>query len=103
MAEMTLQEYLQKLFAERAALDVKIAGVQQALGLEVQLQDGVGVGNGAPPAAVASGRSGIVTGRVRSDEFFRMSIPEAVKRYLEIMKRRSGGGWRPWLPPSIII
>ncbi len=87
MPDVTLQEYLQKLLADRAALDAMIGRVQADLGLGPSEN-----GTVAPVAGVGVGGSRAygnltVTGQVRPDEFFRMSVPEAIKRYLEIMKQ----------------
>jgi hypothetical protein len=88
MPDQGLQDYLAQLEGQRAMLNIQIAGVRAALGLAPE----EGAAATAPPVAGAApgsdGRSrDIIVGRIRSDEFFRMSIPEAIKRFLEIMKQ----------------
>lgn len=81
MSDMTLQEYYQKLLAERAALNAAIARVEADLGL---------AGSGNATVAPLAGAAGPMTGKVRPDEFFKMTTPEAIKRYLEIVKQPQG-------------
>jgi hypothetical protein len=77
---LDLNTYLAKLEDERARLGIIIADVRRRLGLgEAELTETV--------SASDSYSATVVTGRVRSDEFFRMKVPEAIKRYLEIMKQ----------------
>ena len=76
--------YLSKLLEQRARLDIIIADVQRELGLsEGEVQ--------APSVSTVplsqGGREPVQRGRIRPDEFFGMSIPEAVKKYLAIMKQ----------------
>jgi hypothetical protein len=78
-------EYLAELEDQRAKLDIQIAGLRERLGLGPP--DGNGGGPTLRGSATGTVRDPTVTGRIRSDEFFRMSIPEAIKRYLEIMKQ----------------
>lgn len=88
MPDQGLEAYLQKLQAERAKLDVQIAGVLVELGREPS--ENGGLVTFPPPGMPPTGgviREPVVMGRVRPDEFFRMSLGEAVKRYLEIMKQ----------------
>ncbi len=75
-----LATYLMELEADRAKLDVLIAGIRGRLGL------GAENGNAPSPSPAMPQRDSGVPGRVRPDEFFRMSIPESIRRYLEIMK-----------------
>ncbi len=91
MADQSLElgAYLAKLEEQRARLDIIIADVRRELGLAVEN------GQVAIPASFnvlsqAGGREPIQTGRIRPDEFFGMSIPEAVKAYLAIMKQPQG-------------
>ncbi len=83
-----LGAYLAKLLEQRARLDIIIAGVQQELGVAEngEVQAGASI-NVALPAQVQAGRDSIQVGRIRPDEFFGLSIPEAIKRYLAIMKQ----------------
>ena len=90
MADQTLDlgAYLAALEAQRATLAIQIAGVREALGLPPETNgnmpsNGVSVGGTITPRGTLTG----AVGRVRGDEFFRMSVPEAIKRYLEIMKQ----------------
>jgi hypothetical protein len=92
MPTQTLEEYLASLEAQRATITLQIAGARMALGMPPE--DGVAVTAAAVPAGAPGLRTGAVTGRIRSDEFFRMSIPEAIKAYLEIMKK-------PQMPKAI--
>lgn len=85
MPDQGLQDYLARLEAQRATLNIQIAGVRAELGLAADEDAQAATVPGA--AAVADGKRDIVTGRIRPDEFFRMSIPEAIKRFLEIMKQ----------------
>jgi len=84
---------LAQLEAERAELDLTIARIRRFL----MLPEGNGGGN--PPSGATSpanvGRDSAVTGRVRTDEFFRLSQREAIVKYLNIMKQ-------PQSPMSIV-
>jgi hypothetical protein len=73
--------YLAKLLEQRARLDIIIADVQREMG--------VAEGGEAPVGAVLSiaPRGAVQRGRIAPDEFFGLSIPEAVKKYLAIMKQ----------------
>lgn len=85
---LDLGAYLAQLKEERARLDIIIADVARRLGVDANGTSGSASAVAATgTGAGASVRESIVTGRVRSDEFFRMSIPEAVKRFLEIIKQ----------------
>lgn len=75
-----LHTYLAELEAQRASIEVLIAGVRARLGVSSN-------GGTAPAPGSSVGREPIQVGRVRSDEFFRMSMPEAIRKYLEIMKQ----------------
>jgi len=82
-----------QLEAERAELDVTIAHLRRRLGLPANTE-------GATPPVVApvsrevvTGRDvSVVIGRVRTDEFFRMSISDAIVKYLTIMKQPQNPG-----------
>lgn len=84
---LDLVTYLAEVDAERERLDM----ISAALRRRIALSPSEGNGGGSPISVTTSGstamREPTVTGRVRSDEFFRMSIPEAIKRFLEIMKQ----------------
>jgi hypothetical protein len=88
MADQTLDlgPYLAKLEAQRDTITIQIAGVRDEMGLPPEA-GGIParLSGSISPTGTVSTR--VNTGHVRSDEFFRMSIPEAVKRYLEIMKQ----------------
>jgi hypothetical protein len=79
--QFDLAPYLAQLEAERAQLDIVIADVRRRLGLGQADTE-----NGAP-SPMSVGRDSTVTGRVRSDEFFRLSIADAITKYLGIMKQ----------------
>lgn len=79
----TLAALLAQLEAERAELDITISLIRRRMNL-----------NGESPPTLASplatpsvGRDTPVTGRVRSDEFFRLSIADAIAKFLGIMKQ----------------
>jgi hypothetical protein len=86
MADLDLNTYLAELEAQRASLDIQINGVRARLGLSPSDTTTVNL-----PGVQANASVGVIkpviTGKVRSDEFYRMSIPEAVETYLEIMKQ----------------
>jgi hypothetical protein len=82
-----------ELEAERAELDFMIAGLRRRAGLATA----------EPPAAPVSplsvtngggiGRDAqLIQGRVRSDEFFRLSISDAIMKFLAIMKQPQSPG-----------
>lgn len=82
-----LATYLSELEAQRAGLDLLIASIRGRLGLGPGV-DGGAAGLGAPSMAGGSGMGRETpVGRIRTDEFFRMSLPDAIRRYLEIMKQ----------------
>ncbi len=84
MAEQTdVAALLADAEAERAELDVVIAHLRRKLGLAA----GEAAGNGTTAPTSAGRDALIVAGRVRPDEFFRLSIGEAVMKYLAIMKQ----------------
>ena len=76
---------LKQLESERADLTVTIAQLRKRLGMPAANADDAassGSGDEGP------GRdNGIVTGRIRPDEFFKMTVPDAVVRYLSIVKK----------------
>jgi hypothetical protein len=67
---------LADLEAKKAALESTIAGIRQMLNLGAELS-----GGGAPD------RKEQTPAEVRSDTFFRMTMPDAIVKYLEIAKR----------------
>ena len=82
MAELTLDAWLAKLEADKARIELMIQGVRAELGLEPSVLSSSGGGLGMSTDRAASG-----PGKIRTDEFFQMSIPEAIKKYLGIMKQ----------------
>jgi hypothetical protein len=83
---LDLTTYLAELEQQHASLAIQIAGVRARLGLAV---DAPPVGGMITPTGSLSGvvRESPVQGRIRADEFFGLSIPEAIKAYLAIMKQ----------------
>jgi hypothetical protein len=71
--------------------DVLIEELRRRLGLAALDGD---TQNGGPGMAPAGGREPAM-GQIRPDEFFRLSIPEAAKKFLSIMKR-------PQTPKAIV-
>lgn len=84
MAEQTIEAMLKQLELERARLDIVIAALRVQLGQPANAESSIALttllGTSAPSAL------GATPGSIRPDEFFQMSIPEAIKRYLSIMK-----------------
>jgi len=79
---------LAQLEAERAELDLTIGRIRRFL----MLPEGGGNGGATPLPGANSltanvGRDTAITGRVRQDEFFRLSISSAIVKYLSIMKQ----------------
>lgn len=85
MAEHSLQDYLASLEAQRTALSIQIAGVRAALGLEAD--DGASQAGGGPAVPIVAASRTVSPGHIKKDEFFKMSVPEAIQRYLQIMKQ----------------
>lgn len=87
MADQTdsMTQLLAELETERAELDATISLLRRRLG-QSPTADGNG---GSPPFTVSPmvGRDTPVTGRVRTDEFFRLSTADAIMKYLGIMKQ----------------
>jgi hypothetical protein len=86
MAESEVMTLLTELEAERAELDATIALLRRRLGF-VSNGDGANTSGAAVGPSGNVGRDMPVTGRVRSDEFFRLSIADAIAKYLGIMKQ----------------
>lgn len=85
---LDLAAYLERLKEQRARLDIQIAGVLAALGLAQE--DGAAppsVSLSGTPAATGTLTTQVIPGRIRPDEFFGLSIPEAIKKFLAIMKQ----------------
>jgi hypothetical protein len=83
MAEIDLTPILAHVSTE-----VLVAELARRMGVAAQGGD-----TGQPTTTSVPGngnREPGVAGQVRPDEFFRLSIPEAVKKYLAIMKRPQG-------------
>jgi hypothetical protein len=78
--ELSMLEYLAKLEAEYAMLGQTIERIRKDLGVTSAPEVNTPLPGGGAAAP-------IVSGMVRSDEFFQMSMPEAIKRYLAIMKQ----------------
>ena len=79
MADINInyEHVLGDLQRRRGELDSAIAAIERILG---QRSGGSGVQEGAQPPIGAGGP-------IRSDTFLGMSIPKAIQKYLEIMKR----------------
>jgi len=86
MAESEVMTLLTELEAERAELDATIALLRRRLGFVTNGDTGTSSGAAVGPTGIV-GRDMPVTGRVRSDEFFRLSIADAIAKYLGIMKQ----------------
>jgi hypothetical protein len=81
--EIDYAAVLADLKAKRSALDVVIGGLEQWLSLkggEVEVD---------PTYAASAERTG-TPGEVRSDSFFGMTIPDAIRACLKLMKRPMG-------------
>src|SRR5262249_31603004 len=86
------------LLAELEAEDVErhatMAYLRRRLGRSAGEAAAAPLGGSITPSGTVSlsvnGREPSVPGRIRSDAFFRMTIPEAVKGYLGIMKQPQG-------------
>jgi hypothetical protein len=77
-----------QLEAERTELDVTIAHLRRRLGMPPGNGEASQGGTlGQPAGSGGAGRESIAMGQIRPDEFFRLSNPEAIRRYLAIMKR----------------
>ena len=78
---MDLAGWLEELEKEHAARAVVIASVRQRLGLDAAAPSATVAMPGAPRPNTD------VSGPLRSDTFFRLSIPEAIKKFLNMAKR----------------
>lgn len=82
MADKTLQvDYaavLADLKAKRAALDTAISAIEQMSGIS---------GGVAPATAPLAGSKVVDPIRIESDTFFNMTVPDAVRKYLGIMRK----------------
>ncbi len=80
-----IQTLLAQLEAERAELDVTITQLRRRLGLSPSNGDSP---RPLVPSDPNAGRdTAVVVGRVRPDEFFRLSISDAIMKYIGIMKQ----------------
>lgn len=79
--DISATELLSKLEEEVAAKIQAITGIRAALGLPSWN------GSGQVSPAAENTRETSTLGAIRADAFFRMSIPDAIKRYLEIAKQ----------------
>jgi hypothetical protein len=84
MSDKTIESMIAELEAERARLDVTIAVLRQRSGMAPADANGASnlVATSAPSAGPASGPASI-----RTDEFFQMSVPQAIKKFLGIAKQ----------------
>ncbi len=91
-----LEALLAELEAEDAERHATMAYLRRRLGQPV---DNAGGGGGGPVAFTDAAGIGMIygggrvassPGKIRPDEFFRMSIPDAIRRYLAIMKGPQG-------------
>jgi len=82
-----LEAWLAELEAEMAARAVVIASIKQKLGLTAEASPA----GSAPAVTAASGvhrsRTDSVFGPLRSDSFFGLSVPDAIRKYLAMVKR----------------
>ena len=78
---------LAQLEAERDELDVTISLLRRRLGLAASVEANSRTGNGGASDGGAGRDTALTTGRVRTDEFFRLSIADAVAKFLGIMKQ----------------
>ncbi len=80
--DQSLDQFLAELEAEYAALGDKIAFIRERLGLEP------GQGDTGPLQSFGMASNGSrSSGTVRGDEFFGMSLPDAIRAYLAIVKK----------------
>ncbi len=82
LQEISASQLLAKLETEAAAALQAIAGIRAALGLPPWSGP-----SGAPLASSADTSRESAVGVIRPDEFFRMSVPDAIKKYLSIMRK----------------
>lgn len=84
-----LKAWLLELEAEQAAKALVIASLRQKLGLEPN--DATSGQAASSTGGVRATATGTVTvphhGQLRADTFFGLSVPEAIKTYLALMKR----------------
>jgi hypothetical protein len=66
--------------------EVLIEELRRRLGVAAQNSEGGALTSPGSPL-VAGARDAITTGQIRPDEFFSLSNPEAIRKYLAIMKR----------------
>lgn len=73
---------LADLLAERAKIDAAIAAIQPLAGVE-----GIGDLSAQVPGGSSPAKSADLPSKVEFDTFFSLSIPEAIKKFLAMMKR----------------
>ena len=79
---------LAQLEAEREELDVTITLLRRRLGVTASADLGSGITGGSSSRDGGAGRdTSVIVGRVRTDEFFRLSIADAISKFLGIMKQ----------------
>lgn len=76
-----LVTWLAELEAEHAARALVIASVRQRLGQPAGSAGSSALGNGGADTSATG------TAQIRGDTFFQLKIPEAIKKYLGMMKR----------------
>jgi len=82
-----LEALVAELEAEIRERQTALAHLYKRLGRSPDESPVTGDGGALLPTSGGSAsRDGLASGRVRSTEFFRMSIRQAIRRYLEIMK-----------------
>ena len=80
--DQSLDQFLAELEAEYAALGDKIAFIRERLGLEPDQGD-----TGPLQSSGMASNGSRSSGTVRGDEFFGMSLPDAIRAYLAIVKK----------------
>ncbi|HYB60644.1 MAG TPA: hypothetical protein VEH50_04110 [Methylomirabilota bacterium] len=80
--EVDYEQLLQSLLAERGDLDRMISWVQKRLGRAVEALE-----PNAPPSGVSAAPIVRFPRTLAPDVFFRMTVPQAIKTYLNIAKR----------------
>lgn len=88
MSDPTLASLLADLEAERAELDVTIAHLRRRAGFAPGNEGSAAPSTNGGSRDMNAGRdTAVIVGRVRPDEFFRLSIADAITKYLGIMKQ----------------
>jgi hypothetical protein len=84
--DQTVQELLAELEGQYAKLRDAINVIRGTLGMETLVVSETTVSSDQATATVIPG-GGSRPGMIRSDQFFQMKVPEAIKAYLAIMKQ----------------